>query len=131
MFKAACLLVYLFGSLLWRNQVLTYIACIILLAVDFWTVKNVTGRLLVGLRWWQITRTENALVANAGDTTAVEQETEKTEWVFESLQDEGALDPMDKSIFWMGMYVWPLIWSVFLLSNVLSLRLNWSVFLII
>ena len=20
--------------------------------MDFWTVKNVTGRLLVGLRWW-------------------------------------------------------------------------------
>lgn len=23
-----------------------------LLAFDFWTVKNVSGRLLVGLRWW-------------------------------------------------------------------------------
>jgi len=21
-------------------------------ALDFWTVKNVSGRLLVGLRWW-------------------------------------------------------------------------------
>jgi hypothetical protein len=21
-------------------------------ALDFWTVKNVTGRLLVGMRWW-------------------------------------------------------------------------------
>ena len=20
--------------------------------MDFWTVKNITGRLLVGLRWW-------------------------------------------------------------------------------
>lgn len=25
---------------------------VILAAVDFWIVKNVTGRLLVGLRWW-------------------------------------------------------------------------------
>lgn len=23
-----------------------------LLSMDFWTVKNITGRLLVGLRWW-------------------------------------------------------------------------------
>jgi len=23
-----------------------------LLAFDFWTVKNISGRLLVGLRWW-------------------------------------------------------------------------------
>lgn len=22
-------------------------------AVDFWITKNVTGRLLVGLRWWE------------------------------------------------------------------------------
>lgn len=25
---------------------------VLLLALDFWTVKNVSGRLLVGLRWW-------------------------------------------------------------------------------
>ena len=25
---------------------------VILAAVDFWIVKNVAGRLLVGLRWW-------------------------------------------------------------------------------
>ena len=25
---------------------------VILAAVDFWIVKNVVGRLLVGLRWW-------------------------------------------------------------------------------
>lgn len=28
---------------------------IILNAFDFWTVKNITGRLLVGLRWWSET----------------------------------------------------------------------------
>lgn len=25
---------------------------IVIAAVDFWLVKNVAGRLLVGLRWW-------------------------------------------------------------------------------
>lgn len=25
---------------------------VIVAAIDFWIVKNVTGRLLVGLRWW-------------------------------------------------------------------------------
>lgn len=33
-------------------DVITFIFVIILSALDFWTVKNVTGRLLVGLRWW-------------------------------------------------------------------------------
>jgi hypothetical protein len=25
---------------------------VVLLSIDFWTVKNISGRLLVGLRWW-------------------------------------------------------------------------------
>jgi hypothetical protein len=29
-----------------------FLTIILLLAFDFWTVKNVTGRLMVGLRWW-------------------------------------------------------------------------------
>ena len=29
-----------------------FVLLILLISVDFWTVKNVTGRLLVGLRWW-------------------------------------------------------------------------------
>ena len=28
---------------------------VLLLAFDFWTVKNVSGRLLCGLRWWNET----------------------------------------------------------------------------
>jgi hypothetical protein len=34
------------------SLVTTFIIVTILGAVDFWVVKNVTGRLLVGLRWW-------------------------------------------------------------------------------
>lgn len=33
-------------------DVITFITVMILSALDFWTVKNITGRLLVGLRWW-------------------------------------------------------------------------------
>jgi hypothetical protein len=33
-------------------SVLIFILVILLLAADFWNVKNVSGRLLVGLRWW-------------------------------------------------------------------------------
>ena len=29
-----------------------FIVIILLLAMDFWVVKNITGRLMVGLRWW-------------------------------------------------------------------------------
>lgn len=32
--------------------VVRFIITVLLVGADFWTVKNVTGRLLVGLRWW-------------------------------------------------------------------------------
>ena len=32
--------------------VTNFVLVVVLLMLDFWTTKNVTGRLLVGLRWW-------------------------------------------------------------------------------
>lgn len=34
----------------------------LLLAADFWNTKNVAGRLLVGLRWWNETSPEGASI---------------------------------------------------------------------
>ena len=34
------------------SNVSIFILVTVLAALDFWTVKNVTGRILVGLRWW-------------------------------------------------------------------------------
>ncbi len=33
------------------EEIITFIIVVLLAAFDFWTVKNVTGRLLVNLRW--------------------------------------------------------------------------------
>ena len=49
--QTLAILVYLFGSLFSNSFVNLFIVCVLLLAFDFWTVKNVTGRLMVGLRW--------------------------------------------------------------------------------
>ena len=37
------------------GSVLLFVIIVLLLAFDFWTVKNVSGRLLCGLRWWNET----------------------------------------------------------------------------
>ena len=62
-FKLAALTCYLIMNFVVRNLVLTYIFVLILVIMDFWVVKNVTGpyvqilvssysyRRLVGLRW--------------------------------------------------------------------------------
>jgi hypothetical protein len=52
LFKSLALFIYVFGSWFTTNFIFTFVLCIIFLAFDFWIVKNISGRLLVGLRWW-------------------------------------------------------------------------------
>lgn len=50
-FKACAILMYLIiGNFI--SDIMTFIFVIIFSSLDFWVVKNITGRLLVGLRWW-------------------------------------------------------------------------------
>jgi len=51
LFKTLAILIYLFGGLFSSNFVNIFVVCVLMLAFDFWTVKNVSGRLMVGLRW--------------------------------------------------------------------------------
>jgi hypothetical protein len=66
-FRTGALVSYLFCTLFSDSFVLNFVIIVLLLALDFWTVKNVSGRLLVGLRWW------NHVDANGS-----------SKWVFES-----------------------------------------------
>jgi Eukaryotic protein of unknown function (DUF846) len=52
LFRSSAIFLYLFQSFISTDFVLILVLIILSLAFDFWTVKNVSGRLLVGLRWW-------------------------------------------------------------------------------
>lgn len=52
LFRVGALLTYLLGSIFTDNFTLIFVLTILFLAFDFWTTKNISGRLLVGLRWW-------------------------------------------------------------------------------
>ena len=56
-------------------SVMIFIITMLLLAADFYYLKNIAGRRLVGLRWW------NEVDTNSGDS----------HWVFES-QDRSGQD---------------------------------------
>lgn len=43
---------FLLLSLFIDNEAMVYLTVVILGAADFWITKNVAGRRLVGLRWW-------------------------------------------------------------------------------
>lgn len=52
LFRSSAILLYLFASLFFSSFITIFVVMLVLLSMDFWTVKNVSGRLLVGLRWW-------------------------------------------------------------------------------
>ena len=97
--KAVSILVYVFCEWFNSDFVLNFVVIVLLLAIDFWVCKNVSGRLLVGLRYWNEV-----------------YDTWESKWQFES-RDEGGMrkiDPGEKRIFWLTLYVAPMIWLVFL-----------------
>jgi len=112
-FKAAALATYLFCTLFSDNFVLIFVAVVLLLAVDFWTVKNITGRVLVGLRWWN-------------DVTD-----DGTRWVFESKPANRTINASDSYVFWAGIYGAPLVWGLFAFTALLGLHFQWLLIVIV
>lgn len=123
MFKAAAIFMYIFGGWFTRDStgresgakfITVTVIIILLLAADFWVVKNVTGRLLVGLRWWNKVE---------GDTTR---------WIFECAEALPNGSPIqrnrfDANIFWTVMYATPLIWVGMLIIGILKFQLGWLI----
>jgi hypothetical protein len=103
-FRLGSLLMYLFGVLFIRNFILVFIITLLLLSLDFYYLKNIAGRRLVGLRWW------NEVNISTGDS----------HWVFESRETQrvtetsggaaGEQNATDKRFFWLAMYVVPVCW---------------------
>ena len=112
-FKAAALVVFLLSGILSLGYIFTFVLVTIFSALDFWTVKNVSGRLLVGLRW------SNTIDENG-----------KSQWHFQSFEDQRFVHPTDSNVFWLGLFVPPVIWTIIAfgmvsrLSLVLSLSLS-------
>ncbi len=108
LFKSLALFLYMFGSWFSDNFILLFVICIILLAFDFWVVKNVSGRLLVGLRWWSYVKDDGS-----------------NEWIFESLEDMAEISAFDSRIFWGALYLTPVAWVLMLIIGLLRLKFEY------
>uniref|UniRef100_A0A670Y4G7 Golgi apparatus membrane protein TVP23 homolog n=1 Tax=Pseudonaja textilis TaxID=8673 RepID=A0A670Y4G7_PSETE len=112
-FRVSAIVTYLFCDWFSKSFIGCFLVILLLLSVDFWSVKNVTGRLLVGLRWW-----------NQID------EDGRSHWVFEARKAPSAVAPpteVEARIFWLGLIVCPVIWILFFFSTLFSLKLKWLV----
>lgn len=113
-FRTSALLTYLFGLLFTSNFVLIFILVILLLAADFWTVKNISGRLLVGLRWWNEVSSDGASI-----------------WVFETADPQRHINPIDSKVFWTGLYITPALWVGLGLLAILKFEFLWLLLILI
>lgn len=107
LFKGLAVATYIIGPKFGSEPLMVTVICLLLNAADFWTVKNVTGRLLVSLRFWN----------------KVNLQTGETEWVFESAAGRQT-NKFDSRFFWTVLYVTPLVWGVLFLSAILWLKFN-------
>ena len=114
-FKVAAIASYLLIGWFTKNFVVQFVVTVTLLAFDFWTVKNVTGRLLVGLRWWH----------EIGEDGTTQQ------WRFETILDRTSLNMTDGRIFWWTLYITPAAWILLGIVCVLKFNISYLVIVVI
>jgi len=119
LFRALAILLYIFSTLFIKNFITIFVIIIILLSLDFWTVKNITGRLLVGLRWWNHVDEEG-----------------KSNWIFENRKNNSnqsnkmtsvVESTLESNIFWASLIVADLIWLTFFFISFLTFNFKWMV----
>jgi hypothetical protein len=113
--KLAAITSYLLLGIFTSSFVIQFVVTVTLLAVDFWVVKNVAGRLLVGLRWWN---------------EVGEDGTSQT-WRFESVPDRSQLNVVDGRIFWWTLYATPVVWLILGIICILKFNVSYLVIVVI
>ncbi|XP_043708009.1 Golgi apparatus membrane protein-like protein ECHIDNA isoform X3 [Telopea speciosissima] len=90
LFKAGALAFYILSALFSKSFVIIFVVTVLLAALDFWVVKNVSGRILVGLRWWNE-------INDLGESI----------WKFECLDQESLsrMNKKDSWLFWWTLYL--------------------------
>ncbi|KPA84285.1 hypothetical protein ABB37_02313 [Leptomonas pyrrhocoris] len=105
-FKIAAVLVYIFGGTFGMSYVVLLVVTILLLAADFWTTKNITGRILVSMRWRNEVKDDGS-----------------TEWLFESSPEaDQRVNAYDNWFFWVLLIGNFVAWVVLLLLNLFTLK---------
>ncbi|KAB0796115.1 hypothetical protein PPYR_10176 [Photinus pyralis] len=105
-FRLSSVVVYILCGWFSESFITSFVVLILLLSMDFWTVKNITGRLMVGLRWWNYVDDEG-----------------KSHWVYEARKNR--VNERESRIFWIALILIPLLWCVFFLIALFRLNLKW------
>ncbi|EGG11760.1 uncharacterized protein MELLADRAFT_70753 [Melampsora larici-populina 98AG31] len=106
-FRSLAITTYVLCGFFSDSYVFSTVIVVILLSADFWTVRNVSGRVLVGLRFW-----------NQVD------EDGSSYWVFESRDPSQPSNAVDLKMFWTALYAFPTAWVVLFFIGLLKFNLS-------
>ncbi|KAM3135125.1 hypothetical protein pb186bvf_012771 [Paramecium bursaria] len=110
LFKGLAVAFYILLNVIIGSATITFVIIVLLDAFDFWTVKNVTGRKLVGLRWW-------SQINEDGTET----------WKYESMDATFEANECNSSVFWFTQLITTLVWLVFFIIEFLALSWLWAI----
>ena len=107
--KGCALFFFLFLNIFTSNQAFVMVVVILFDAMDFWYTKNISGRILVGLRWWN----------------TYNPETQQEVWRFES-KNEIKEANIDRKTFWFSLYGFTGAWLVLFIWECIWFNFMWA-----
>ncbi|KAI3413991.1 hypothetical protein GPALN_011460 [Globodera pallida] len=109
-FRFGAIAFYVLASFFSASFIIQFLILLSLHSADLWAVKNVTGRLMVGLRWWSLVDADG-----------------KNHWKFEISQDPEKYDAFERQIFWAALVAAPFFWALLVCTAFLTLQWQWMV----
>jgi len=88
--------------------------CLLFSAADFWTIKNICGRIMVGLRWYSVFKDDGSEV-----------------WQYESTDANVKPNRVDSTFFWYPQPIALGFWGLMVIFNVLTFSFFWAIMCII
>jgi len=114
-FKLLSIFYFLFCKLFNDSFVTNFVLLLSFVALDFWITKNITGRFLVGLRWWNY----------------VDPSTGKSHWVFEKAPESRVIDKGESSLFWTALIAMPAVWCFFAFTAFFTFSFQWLTIIVV
>ncbi len=112
--KVAPIFSYLFMGIFQSSIIMTFIMTLVISCFDFWFVKNIAGRYMLGMRWW-----------NGDDDLG------RDGWVFDSYDNADCSTEFDRNVFWNCLRGSIVFWGVMVITKTLSFSFFWGILVIV
>ena len=110
-FKVFGVFSYMFLGLMVNSSLINFLLNFVCIVLDFWITKNVSGRYLAGLRWWN---------------DDFDEESGEQIWEFESYDFDLVFSQVDTNVFWWGMFAMTAFWGIMFIIKCLGLNFLWG-----